>query len=93
MKYFLSFSKYAEDVSLWVYACVYMRVCMGVIKYLQKYMHLHNIPVGTKLRRGFLESQEFPTSIFYIHTSSKRNEKWTCAGENTFHFTVLTPLY
>lgn len=84
---------YIEDVSLWVYTCLYICVCMGVINYARKCMQSHNIPTGTELRTVFLENQEFPSSIFYICRSSKRNEEWTCAGENTFHFTALTPLY
>lgn len=66
---------------------------MGIIKYVQKYMHSHNTPIGTELRTIFLENQEFPSSIFYIHRSSKRNEEWTCVGEKNLHFTMLTPLY
>lgn len=84
---------YVERVSLWVYACLYICVYMRVIKYVRKYMHSYNIPIGTERRIVFLETQEFPLCIFYIHRSSKRNEESTCAGENTFHFTVLTPLY
>lgn len=37
---------------------------MGVIKYVRKYKHPHNIPIGTELRTVFLENQEFPSSIF-----------------------------
>jgi len=84
---------YIEDVSLWTYACLYIGVYMAVIKYVWKYIHSHNIPIGTELRTVFLENQEFPSSIFYMQRSSRRNEEWMCAGENTFHFTLLTPLY
>lgn len=84
---------YVEDASPWVYACLYICVYTGVIKFVQKYVHSPNSPTGAELTAVFLENQEFPSSIFYIHRHSKRNEEWIRAGENTFHLTVLTPLY